>query len=230
MAKKKVVKSKIVEKKEQKVNPVINLFKSSPIKKLRVVKIKRKYILATVAVVVLSFLVFRFKDLAIAAVVNGQPITRISVVSELEKRSGAEALDSIITQTLVEQEAMKQNVTVSDQEIADETASFSDSLKSSGQDLDSALAMQGLTREDLKIQIRLRLLVNKMLAKDIQVTDVEIADYIKANPDSFPKGIKPEDATKQAKDTLTQQQLSTKVQTWLADLKKNANITYFVKY
>jgi len=64
-------------------------------------------------VVVLVVAAFLLKGLFIAALVNGQPISRFTVISELEKQSGKQALTSLVNQTLIFQEAKKKNITVS---------------------------------------------------------------------------------------------------------------------
>jgi len=83
-------------------------------------KISKDKRVLTGAVMLLVFVLLYFlKGFYIAAVVNGQPISRFSVIGELERRGGSQALDSLINQTLILQEAKKQNVTTTDQEIND---------------------------------------------------------------------------------------------------------------
>ena len=198
--------------------------------KQRRFQIKRSYAIAALVILLLAGLLYLSRSLFVAAMVNGQPISRMSVISELEKQSGKQALDTLVTKTLIQQEARKQNVTVNQDEINQEMKKIEDNVKKQGQTLDQVLSLQGMDRKGLEDQIRIQKTVEKILGKDIQVTDKEVTDYITANQEAL--GLNPEAAeTKtQVKDQLTQQKLSEKFQAWIQNLQKNANINYFVSY
>lgn len=181
--------------------------------------------------VLLALVLYHFKSLFVAASVNSQPISRFAVIKELEKEGGKSVLDNLVTNSLVLQEAKKEKVTVTEAEITAQINKITDNLKSSGQDLDSALAAQGMTKADLHDQVKLQLLVQKMAGKDITVSDQEISDYFKQNQSTYPKGQKLDQTLKdQIKDTLTQQKTTDAIQTWIASLKSKAKIQYFVNY
>ncbi|MCL5433096.1 MAG: SurA N-terminal domain-containing protein, partial [Patescibacteria group bacterium] len=90
--------------------------KSSPILK----KITSNKVILVLGILIVLAILYLKKDLLIAATVNGQPITRISVVSELESQAGKQVLDQIVTKTLIFQEAKKQNVNVTQKDIDSE--------------------------------------------------------------------------------------------------------------
>jgi len=180
--------------------------------------------------VIVFGLLFYFKGLFIVALVNGQPISRIAVIRQLEKRDGKQALTSLITQTLISQEAQKRNIDVSVAEINDLTKKIQDDLKKQGQSLDQALSAQGMTRKDLEDQVRIRKLVEKMLAKDAKVTDKEVNDYIEKNKATIPQDMKPDEIKKTAREQLKQQKLALKAQSFIEDLQSKAKINYFVNY
>lgn len=192
--------------------------------------VSKKKILIGLLIVLAVALLYNFRGLFIVALVNGQPITRLSVIQELEKRGGNQTITSLITQVLIQQEAEKKGITVSDSELDEEVKKIEDNLKKQGQKLDDALLFQGLTREDFIEQIRFQKLVEKLLAKDIKATDEEIKKFIDQNKDSLPKDLKPEEVTASARQQLEQQKLGTKAQEWIADLQKKADIKYFVSY
>jgi len=181
-------------------------------------------------VVILAVGVFFLKGLFVAALVNGEPITRLAVISELEKQGGKQTLSSLVNQVLILQEAKKKNVQVTQAEADASLKQIEDSLKAQGQNLDTALAMQGMTRKDLSLQLKLRALVEKLLADKIKLTDKEIADYIEKNKDTFPAGMKEDEIKKSVTEQLKQQKLGSASQAWLAELNKNAKINYFVSY
>ena len=188
------------------------------------------FLIAGLVIILIAGLLYLLRSLFIAAMVNGQPISRVSVISELERQSGKQALDTLITKTLITQEANKQGVTVSQDEVNTEIKRIEDNVKKQGQTLDQVLALQGMDRQALVDQIKIQKTVEKLLGKDIKITDKEVNDYIEKNKDAL--GSDPTSAaTKtQVKDQLTQQKLSEKFQTWLQDLQKKAKIDHFVKY
>lgn len=208
--------------------------KSSPetlIKKSNFKEIfKKRNILILLGIVIVAGVLYYFKGLFVVALVNGQPITRLAIVQELEKRGGKQMLSSLITQALIEQEAQKRNVTVSQKEVDEAVKKVEDSLKKQGQSLDQALAFQGLTKNDFINQTKLQKLVEKLLAKDIKITDKEVNDYIEKNKNNIPEGMKPEEATASARQQLQQQKLGAKAQSWIQDLQKKAKINYFVNF
>lgn len=190
----------------------------------------RRYItLALILVLVLGAL-YLLRSFFVAAIVNGQPISRVSVVNELEKQSGKQVLDTVVTKTLILQEAKKQNVTVSQEEINQETKKIEDNVKKQGQTLDQVLALQGMDRAALVEQIRIQKTVEKILGKDIKVTDKEVDAYIETNKEALGADPTSNESKASVKQQLTQQKLSEKFQTWLDGLKKKAKINYFVSY
>lgn len=193
-------------------------------------KLSQPRVFIGLIVVVLAVGAFFLKGLFVAAMVNGEPITRASVISELEKQGGKQALSSLVNQTLILQEAKKKNVQATQADVDASLKQIEDSLKSQGQNLDTALAMQGMTRQDLMMQLKLRTLVEKLLADKVKVSDKEIADYIDKNKANLPTNMTPEELNKTVTEQLKQQKLGTESQTWLADLNKNAKISYFVSY
>jgi parvulin-like peptidyl-prolyl isomerase len=193
-------------------------------------RIRRPKFLIVLIIIVLAAAAFYFKGLFIAALVNGEPITRIQVISELEKQGGKQALASLVNQALILQEAKKKNIQVNQSEIDASLKQIEDSLKSQGQSLDSALAAQGMTKQNLIEQLKLRNTVEKLLTDKIKVSDKEIADYIEKNKSSIPTGMKPEEIKKSVTEQLKQQKLSSASSAWLQELNKNAKINYFVNY
>ncbi|HYK08541.1 MAG TPA: SurA N-terminal domain-containing protein [Candidatus Eisenbacteria bacterium] len=183
-----------------------------------------------VTVVVLAVLVYACKGLFVAAVVNGQPISRLEVVNQLEKQNGKQTLGNLVVQTLVFQEAQKRGVSVSQADVDSEIKKIEDQLKGQGVTLQDALAARGLTQKDLTDQIKLQKMLDKMVGASVKVTDDDVQAYIDKNQDSLPQDLSEEDLRKQIKTQLEQQQLQEKTQTFVADLQKKAKVTYFVGY
>lgn len=193
-------------------------------------KLKQPRVFIPLIIIVLILVAFFLRSLFIAALVNGQPITRFSIIAELEKQGGKQTLSSMISQVLISQEAKKKNIQVSQKELNDEVKKVEDSLKQQGQNLDTALAAQGMTKQDLSMQMKLRISVEKLLADKIKVTDKEVADYIEKNKDTFPAEMKEAEINKAVGDQLKQQRMASASQSWIEELNKNAKINYFVNY
>lgn len=190
---------------------------------------KSKIFLLIIAILIFSALYY-FRGLLIAATINGQPISRLSLISELEKQSGKQVLNTLVTKTLIIQEAKNQNINIDKNEVDAEIKKIEENLTKQGQKLDQVLLMQGMTKESLVEQITLQKMVEKMAGKDIQVTDKEINDYLEQNKNSIPEGKKPEEMKEEVRQQLIQQKTSDKFQTWLEELQKKAKINYFVNY
>lgn len=192
--------------------------------------VKKKYISIALGLLVILGVLFLLKNWFVAAIVNGQPIWRYSVVSSLEKKGGKQELNSLITNQLILQEAKKKGVSITDEELQKEIKSIEQKVSASGQNIDQLLAMRGMTRKDLEDQIRMGKLGEKLVDKKITVTDNEVADYIEKNKAAFPDG-DPDDATKtQIKQQLIQDKLNAEYNTFLENLQKSAKIQYFVNY
>ncbi len=195
----------------------------------REVKIRKQYLILIIGIILLGAALYYFRGLFVAAVVNGQPISRLSVVQQSEKQTGKQTLDTLVRDALIEQQAKKENITVSDKEVNDQINTLQTNLQKQGQNLSQVLATQGMSQSDLKNLIRLDQLVQKMVGKNIKVSDKEVNDYLTQNKASLPNA---DEATlkKQAKAQLLQQKTNAAVQTWLANIQKQANIVYFVQY
>lgn len=192
-------------------------------KKVNFFQSKRQELI-TLAVLILVITALYFaKGFFVAAVVNGKAVSRFAVVKELEKQGGGQVLQSLIQRELILQEAKKQKLTVSQEEIDAELAKAEESLKASGTTLDQALAQRGLTKADVVDQIRTQKLVEKLLGDQIEVSDQELADYVKENK------LEKEDAN-MVKEQLRQQRLYEKYQSFVTNLESSAKINYWVNY
>lgn len=212
--------------------PVKTVKKPAPIEETKSSFITQKRLMIVGVVVVIAFLLYSFRGLFIAATVNGQIISRLSVIKELEKQGGKRILENIVTQTLIQQEAKKKNIIISQADIDKEIASTESQLASQGQNLEQWLSFQGMTKETFREQVRLQKIVEELLGKDIAVTDAEIADFTEKNKEALAEKVGSDSAkvTTVVKEQLKRQKLNEKVQPWLQELQKNAKINYFVSY
>ncbi len=193
------------------------------------IRVDRKTTVFSLVLLLLLLTLYTFKGQFVVALVNGRPIFRTTLISELEKQAGAKVLDSLITKSLVFEEARKQKVSVTNDEVNQEIKNLEGNFTQQGQSLDQLLAAQGMTRKDLEEQIRLQKIVEKILAKEVVVSDQESKDYFDKNKTSLYKTSKFEDVKEEIKKQLEQEKLSAKIQTWLTSLRESAKINYFLK-
>lgn len=188
-------------------------------------KPRRSYVIALVAAIIVLALVYQFKGLIVAATVNGAPIWRASVISQLEEQGGKQALQTLITNKLIDQAASSRHITVSQSDINNEEKTIEDNLAKQGQTLDAALAAQGMTRQNLDDQIKVQEEVQKIVGT-VTISDKEVSDYMDKNKDSLPQGT----TLSAVKQQLQQQELQQKEQDFVQNLQSKAKISYWVNY
>ena len=170
------------------------------------------------------------RSLLVVALVNNRPIFRLSLIRELEKQGGKGTLDSMITKDLVFQEAQKEKVSVTDAEVNTAVKDLEDNLKKQGQDLNTVLTAQGMTMADVRAQIKLQKIIEKILGKDVVVSQTEVQTYLEQNSSLMPTNLSSEEASKAAVEQLKQQKTQAKLSAWIETLKKNAKINYFLQF
>jgi len=190
--------------------------------------IKKPKIFVPIAIIILLILIFIFRGLFVVALVNGKPISRIQYEQILQAQAGKQVMNSLVTKTLLQEEASKRNISVSQAELDAQIHTISQQLATQGQTLDNALAAQGLSKSNFMDQLKLQLIVQKMLKDKIKVSDSEISDYISKNQSSLPTGVSDDQMKAQVKQQLQQQKLSQQAQLLIQQLQAKAHITYFI--
>ncbi|MEI8096587.1 MAG: hypothetical protein WCG73_00560 [Candidatus Moraniibacteriota bacterium] len=183
-------------------------------------------VLFAVALGVLYF----YKGIFIAATVNGSPISRMSVISELEKKAGKNILDTMITKKLIQDAIKKSGIVVKSEDIDAEMKKIEEQVTAQGGTLDEALTGQGMTLAELREQIVINKELEKILEDKVIVTDDEVTQYLATSKAVPPKGTNSEDMKNQVREQLKGQKFSTEAEKWVSDLKAKAQIDYFIQY
>lgn len=194
---------------------------------------KKKHLLALsfgIAIALILAALFYSKGIFVAATVNGSPISRLSVIAELEKQGGKQALESIITERLIEAELQKNNIVVSDADIDAEIKKIEEQVASQGGTLEGALATQGMSMDILRTQIRTQKGLETLLADKVTLTDEELQSALKSAEGSAPEGMTSDELKTAITEQLKQQKFQGEAQKWIADITANADIKYFVTY
>lgn len=177
----------------------------------------------------LAGIIYAFKGLLIAAMVDNQPISRLELDRQLEKQNGKTVLEGMILQKLILNEAKRNGVNASQQDIDVKMQEIDKQFADQGQKLDDFLALRGQTRKDIEDQVRIQLTVEKLLGNEVTVSEEEVNNYFKQNQSFYPKGANLENVKGEIENTLKQQKLAEKFQTWSQDLKTKAKVSYFLQ-
>jgi len=228
MAKIKQPKKTTSVKKPMRENMSLNTLVKNP--RLLANLFTKKALYIILAVILFLLIAYFLKNQLVVATVNGEPIYRLQLISQLEKQEGKRILDEEITKKLLAQEAVKQKITVSESEIESQLKNIEENVAKSGQDFDSLLKLQGLTRDKLKENIRLQMLAEKMASSNIQISDKEIIDYMEQNKESLPQSTSEAELKQEAKNQLEQQKINSSIQTLLQDIRKKAKIDYLFNF
>jgi foldase protein PrsA len=199
-------------------------------KKIKLPKFGKKGIIALSVILGLIVIALLVRFFFIAAVVNGKPIGRIEVLSIAQKQGGKTILDSLIDQSLVFQEGKKQKINISKTQIDAEVKTIEDTLNAQNITLEDALSMSNQTRDELNEQVKVQLIVEGILGPKIAVTDEEVQDYYTTNKAYFAANAKLTDLKPQIQDAIYKQKLTNEYTTWIAVLRAQAKILYFVNY
>lgn len=193
------------------------------------IKINKKVLIIVASAILVLVLAYLAKGFFVAALVNGQPISRWSVMSTLEKESGKDLLESLIVEKLIAAEAKAQKLEVADAELEAEIKKIEEQITAQGGELNEALAQQGMTLEILQKQILLQKQVEKLLADKVAVTDEEVSQYITDSQTVIPDG-QESSVREQIKSQLANQKLNMEAPSYIEELKAKAKIKYFVNY
>ena len=191
----------------------------------------KKVLLLFVLLLVLAFLL---KGVFFAALVNGSPISRLEIIKNLEKRGGKQTLDSLISKELILQEARRKNVKVTKADVDKKVKEIEKDVTSQGQSLTQVLTFQGMSLEDLRDQLEVQAILEKLLADKVKVSDKEVDEFIKkSSPETTAMDLSPTPqppSKDEVRKQLKQQKLQTESNKLVEDLRKKAKINYFVKY
>lgn len=194
---------------------------------------KRSSLLYGAIVVAVVFVIVAFlytRGFIVAATVNGSPISRVSLIQELEKQGGKQALEAMVDKKLIETELSKNGVTIEASAIEAKITEIEAQVATQGGTLEEALTSQGMTMEQLRAQLETQLKLEKLLADKVQVTDEEVNAYITENKITPPKEVSTEEVKVQVGEQLKQEKFQTEAQKWVADITEKANIKYYVTY
>lgn len=118
------------------------------------------------------------------ATVDGKAIEKDALYEQLVKTSGPDTLNAMIADEILDQEAEKANIKVTQDELDDEMAVYEKSY--GGEEaLAAAVESSGMTMDDLLSDMETYVKIEKLIGPDIQVAEEEIESYFEENKDSL---------------------------------------------
>src|SRR3972149_9795653 len=87
------------------------------------------HVLVSSGILILLVLLYIFKGEFVVALVNGRPITRFTVVKELEHQSGKDIVTTIMNQALILDEGKKKGVVVEESEVDERVRKIEEALQ-----------------------------------------------------------------------------------------------------
>jgi len=196
-------------------------------------RVKKPQLIVGAVAIVLVGLAIYYRSVFVVAMVNGQPITRLAYMHETESvyipdarvTAGKQALNQLVTKTLLFQEADKRKIVITEKMVDDEVATTRKSLEKSNQKLEEALSSQGDTLPAYRERIKIQKLIEKLVG-DVVITDKEIADYMEKNKESIPQTADANEIKDQIKETIKQQKYNEKLQALIQSLQQKAKVSY----
>lgn len=159
------------------------------------------------------------------ATVNGEPISKSAFEDKLETSPSARnTLQQMVQEELIVQYAKKNNINVTD----DEIAKREDDLKANfpNGSWDEMLKARGLTEDDVKQALREQIILDKALQGRVTVTPAQIKSYFDKNRAAFDKPEQIKARHILVKDMATAQKVETALKSGanFADVAKQYSI------
>jgi len=123
------------------------------------------------------------KDKVVASV-EGKDITKDELYDVMVAQYGSNAISYLIDNKIVEIEADKKDIKISNKEIDKEMKEYID-LNGGEEAFNAALAQSGVSQADIKKEIANYLKIVKLVESKVKITDEEIKTYFEENKESF---------------------------------------------
>lgn len=119
------------------------------------------------------------------AVIGGRAITYEQLQQRLADKYGAELLNVLLDREAIRQEAEELKITVSREDMDAELKRMQEGYESEEQFYKSMKEQLGLSKSELSEDVYYKLLLERLAVRGIQVSEAEVAAYIKEHPEEF---------------------------------------------
>lgn len=120
----------------------------------------------------------------VVARVNNEVITKDELYDYLVKENGQTAINALVANKIIDLEAKKQNVKVTDKDVDKEIDKIAEQY--GGREIfEQFLGMYGASLDDIKENIKVNIKIEKLLGSDVKITEDEMKTYFEENKESF---------------------------------------------
>lgn len=133
---------------------------------------------------IIAGVVYQVNRVDAVASVDGDKITKDQLYEVLMSQGGTDVLDSMIEQKVINKEAEKKSVTISEKELDKELDALITSY--GGEDtFNQALEANGIKESEVKKDLETNLKAKKLVEDTINISEDEMKSYFDENKDSF---------------------------------------------
>lgn len=133
---------------------------------------------------IIAGVVYQVNRVDAVASVDGDKITKDQLYEVLMSQGGTDVLDSMIEQKVINKEAEKKSVTISEKELDKELDALITSY--GGEDtFNQALETNGIKESEVKKDLETNLKAKKLVEDTIDISEDEMKSYFDENKDSF---------------------------------------------
>lgn len=177
-------------------------------------------------VVGIALLTYQAGPYFVPALVGNTPVTRFEVWNRLEKSYGAQALDDLVNEKILDRAIAQSGVKVDQAKVDEQIKSLEAQFESLG-GLDAALEQRGMTRDELVKQVKTQLSVEEILKDKVTPTDEEVKQVYDEGSATTYKDKKFEEVQAQIKEELVQTKLIEAFRDWFEMVKAEAKLKNF---
>lgn len=120
----------------------------------------------------------------IVAEINDEVITKDELYDRLVEQNGEQVLNALISEKIINIEAKKQNIEVSEKDIQDKIDKIVENYGGE-EEFNQAIAYYGYTVENLKKDIGTNIKIKKLLEPKISISEEEMKNYFEENKETF---------------------------------------------
>lgn len=157
---------------------------------LRTLSLKHKVVVVVIILSLVSGLFIGFRQFLsdpsgnVVASVNGEKITKDELYQLLLKQAGQQGLNLLIAQRIVDLEAKKQKITISDAEIEEALEEYYDHYGGE-ETFTQIIEMSGTSLAEVKKNLVSTMKIKKLLEPRIKVTEEEMKAFFEENKEDF---------------------------------------------
>lgn len=221
---KKTVKSLKVDVASTDYTPVVETPVAAP--GTNVSKLSSRLLPLSLIVVAIALLTYKVGPYFVPAIVGNTPVTRFEIWSRMEKSYGAQTLDDVVNEKILDSAIAKSGVKVDPTKVDEQIKSLEAQFESLG-GLDAALEQRGMTRDELTKQVKTQLSVEEILKDKVNPTDEDVKKAFDEAATTTYKDKKFDDVKDQIKDELVQAQLVVAFRDWFEMIKAEAKLKNF---